>query len=152
MYCRNCGEQLNENDRVCPACGTPVEKTGPKGAPNSGPQTYTYSGTDNAAHQTYQYSGPEYQPSPDTGSNGWGVLGCCLPLIGLILFLVWKDDKPKSAKSAGIGALIGVVLCVVTIIALFALGVGLSALGLVEGVYSGDIDLSELQNYIGQNI
>ncbi len=152
MYCRNCGEQLNDNDRVCPACGTPVVKTGPQGAPNNGPQTYAYGGTDDAPRQTYQYSGPEYQPSPDTGSKGWGVLGCCLPLIGLILFLVWKDDKPRSARSAGIGAIIGVALCVLTIIALFALGVGLSALGIAEGVYSGDIDLSELQNYIGQNI
>lgn len=33
-------------------------------------------------------------------------LGCCIPIAGLILFLVWKDTKPKTAKAAGIGALV----------------------------------------------
>ena len=27
----------------------------------------------------------------DNGGFGWGLLGCCIPLVGLILFLVWKD-------------------------------------------------------------
>lgn len=46
----------------------------------------------------------------DTGSIGWGALGCCIPIVGLILFLVWKDEKPKNAKMAGIGALISVAV------------------------------------------
>lgn len=53
---------------------------------------------------------------------GWGLLGFLIPLVGLILFLVWKTEKPKASKSAGIGALIGsagVVLFVVIIIILF---------------------------------
>lgn len=52
----------------------------------------------------------------DKGSAGWGVLGFFFPLIGFILFLVWHHTKPKSAKSAGIGALIGVILYVVFVI------------------------------------
>ena len=44
-------------------------------------------------------------PVVDNGGFGWGLLGCCLPIVGLILFLVWKDQKPKTAKAAGIGAL-----------------------------------------------
>ena len=47
----------------------------------------------------------EQQPIDDSGSIGWGVLGCCIPVVGLILFLVWHDTKPKNAKAAGIGAL-----------------------------------------------
>lgn len=27
MYCRNCGKELNENSRFCPACGTEVRQT-----------------------------------------------------------------------------------------------------------------------------
>lgn len=46
----------------------------------------------------------------DNGGFLWGLLGCCIPIAGLILFLVWKDNKPNTAKSAGIGALIGVIL------------------------------------------
>lgn len=42
----------------------------------------------------------------DDGGFLWGLLGCCIPVAGLILFLVWKDNKPKTAKAAGIGALV----------------------------------------------
>jgi hypothetical protein len=44
------------------------------------------------------------------GSNWWSVLGFFIPLVGLILFLVWKTTNPKSAKAAGIGALVSVVI------------------------------------------
>ena len=44
------------------------------------------------------------------GSNWWSVLGFFIPLLGLILFLVWKTTNPKSAKAAGIGALVSVIL------------------------------------------
>ena len=49
----------------------------------------------------------------DNGGFGWGVLGCCIPIVGLILFLIWKDTKPKSAKAAGVGALVSVCCYVV---------------------------------------
>ncbi len=51
-------------------------------------------------------------PVEDNGGIGWGVLGCCIPIVGLVLFLVWKDTKPKTAKAAGIGALVAVGLYV----------------------------------------
>ncbi len=45
----------------------------------------------------------------DTGSFWWGVLGFFIPLAGLIIWLTCRDNTPKNAKSAGIGALVGVV-------------------------------------------
>ncbi|MBD5135808.1 MAG: hypothetical protein HDT39_07585 [Lachnospiraceae bacterium] len=48
----------------------------------------------------------------DKGGFLWGLLGCCIPIAGLILFLIWKDQKPKTAKAAGIGALVSVGLSV----------------------------------------
>ena len=141
MYCKNCGEPLNDNDRVCPSCGTPVERKAEQnyGAPNNGPQTYEY----HEDQQSYSYSG-DYQTSADSGSVGWGILGCCFPLIGLILFLVWKDSKPRSAKSAGIGAIIGVVAIVVCYLLLFAIGIGAGILGIT----SGEMDMSQLEQYL----
>ncbi len=56
-----------------------------------------------------QYSVP---PVQDNGGIGWGLLGCCIPIAGLVLYLVWKDQKPKTAKAAGIGALVAVGLSV----------------------------------------
>lgn len=66
---------------------------------------------------------PQYMaPAPiDNGSFGWAVLGFFFPLVGLILFLVWKDSKPLSGKKAGIGALVGVISKVVLAIASIAL-------------------------------
>lgn len=54
-----------------------------------------------------QYSVP---PVRDDGGIGWGLLGCCVPIAGLVLYLVWKDQKPRTAKAAGIGALVAVGL------------------------------------------
>lgn len=66
----------------------------------------------------------------DNGGFLWGLLGCCIPLVGLILFLVWKDTKPKTAKAAGIGALVAVVVYVVFYILMFVVGIaGAAALG-----------------------
>ena len=57
---------------------------------------------------------PNYNPQPaDTGSFGWAVLGFFFPIVGLILFLVWKSEKPVSAKQAGMGALASVISTVV---------------------------------------
>ncbi|MFA6860266.1 MAG: zinc ribbon domain-containing protein [Clostridia bacterium] len=43
----------------------------------------------------------------DDNSPLWLVLGILVPLIGLVLFLIWKDEKPVCAKQCGKGALIG---------------------------------------------
>lgn len=40
------------------------------------------------------------------------ILGFFIPLVGLILYLVYKDTMPEKAKSAGKGALIGVCVSV----------------------------------------
>ena len=67
----------------------------------------------------------------DKGGFLWGLLGCCIPLVGLILFLVWKDNKPKTAKAAGIGAIVGVVVSVLCYILGMVLGLGAyAALGM----------------------
>ena len=65
----------------------------------------------------------------DKGGFLWGLLGCCIPIVGLVLFLVWKDTKPKTAKAAGIGELISVILIVVWYILIAVLGIGLAAMG-----------------------
>ena len=60
----------------------------------------------------------------DEGGFGWSLLGCCVPIAGLILFLIWKDTQPKNAKKAGMGALISVILSVIfTILYVVLVGV-----------------------------
>lgn len=60
----------------------------------------------------------------DNGGFGWGLLGCCIPIVGLILFLVWKDTKPKTAKAAGMGALVSVIIAVLYYLVVIVIGVG----------------------------
>ncbi len=64
----------------------------------------------------------------DNGGFGWGVLGCCIPIVGLVLFLVWRDTKPKTAKAAGIGALV----CVISVVLFYIIIIALGILGSVE--------------------
>lgn len=68
----------------------------------------------------------------DNGGFLWGLLGCCIPIVGLILFLVWKDQKPKTAKAAGIGALVSVILAVAYYIVIFVI---LGAAGIASGAF-----------------
>lgn len=68
-------------------------------------------------------------PAPvDNGGFGWGLLGCCIPIVGLILFLVWKDQKPNTAKAAGIGALVSV--CIYIVLYIIGAVAGVAAAGL----------------------
>lgn len=66
----------------------------------------------------------------DNGGFLWGLLGCCVPIAGLILFLVWKDTKPKTAKAAGIGALVCVGVSIIYYILILALGIGVGLMGI----------------------
>ena len=68
---------------------------------------------------TPQNGGPN-NPPPAADN---GLLGCCIPIAGLILFLVWKDTKPRTAKAAGIGALVCVIAYVLMYVAAAALGI-----------------------------
>ena len=110
-YCRNCGSQIDDQVTTCPVCGA---------AQSAAP-------TPPQPQQQQQQQAPQVV---DNGGFGWGLLGCCIPLVGLILFLVWKDQKPKTAKMAGIGALISVAGGVILYILMAILGVGLGLMGL----------------------
>ena len=52
------------------------------------------------------------QNNPDYSSFGLAFLGFCLPVVGLILYIVWHDNFPLKAKSVGKGALIGVIVSI----------------------------------------
>ena len=90
MFCKNCGKEIDNNAYVCPSCGVKQVDDTPK---------------------TVNADGP---------SVGCGILGFLIPLVGLIMFIVWRKDFPQKSKSAGIGALVSIVLWVVIVIALVA--------------------------------
>lgn len=76
--------------------------------------------------------GASQNTTPQVTDNGgflWGLLGCCIPIVGLVLFLVWKDTKPKTAKAAGIGALVSVIIGILWYILVAVIGVGIASMG-----------------------
>lgn len=103
-YCTNCGTELENGAHKCPFCGLPQNPT---------PNNMIYTSDSNSKND-------------DTGSLLYGFIGCCVPIVGLVLFLVWKDTQPKNAKAAGIGALISVICIVVFYVLIFLIGIGLS--------------------------
>ena len=114
FFCSTCGAELSEDMDFCPQCGLqimPLPSDGlfPPDAllPPNAPQP----------------------PSDVAASDSfvWGLLGFFLPLVGLILFLIWMDSKPQSARAAGKGALVRVILAFLLLL-LFLSSVGGSLL------------------------
>ena len=71
------------------------------------------------------------QTDSECSTVGWGILGFFIPIVGFILWLIWKDEHPARAKSAGIGCLVsiclgvvGVILYVVLVFVILGIGVG----------------------------
>lgn len=108
-FCPGCGSEIGPDKKYCPECGRVQEGFG--GPAPQQPQQPVYS--------------PQVNMKPaDTGSFGWAVLGFFIPIVGLVLWLVWKDEKPKSAKMAGVGALVSVAVAVVIYVLCFAAACG----------------------------
>ena len=96
-YCENCGAQVEEGTRYCTRCGTPVKEKTAQETTSRKPE-YQHATPYVAREREFYAQGNEgYYGSRDTGAAGFGVLGFFFPIVGLILFLVWKDTLPKRA-------------------------------------------------------
>ena len=114
-YCSHCGAELLDEAVICPKCGCSC-KANKVNSINSG------------------------EDNPETWMK---VLSFFIPVVGLILFLVWMDDKPMSSKACGKWALIGAItltcigIAASIIMSLFMLGVfGAVSGGIISGVTS----------------
>jgi drug/metabolite transporter (DMT)-like permease len=74
--------------------------------------------------------------SVDTGSAGWSLLGFFFPLIGLILFLLWRKDQPRNSSAAGKGALVSVIVSVIGSVVSYI--IYMIAIALIYGGYLFD--------------
>jgi len=119
-YCVKCGAQLDDDARFCTSCATPVPPVAPDPSqqPYGQPYQQPYGQPYQQPYQQYPYGQYPYQYPPQYGyppyyddapSTGMMVLGFFFPFVGLILFLVWHDQKPLKAKSVGKGALVGAI-------------------------------------------
>lgn len=93
VFCTGCGKELSESEEFCSVCGK--QRT----TPSQGAQPVFQ-----------QQVNPQTGYVQDAPSGGMTALSFFFPIVGLILYLVWKDQTPLKAKSAGKGALIGVIV------------------------------------------
>lgn len=108
MYCKNCGRIVDDTSSYCNNCGARIDNK------------------------------PNADASEDSLSLGFAIFGFFIPIVGLILFLIYEEKKPKRAKSAVKGALIGFITEIVLAIILVILYVVFAA-SLVNNI-SNDIE------------
>lgn len=97
MYCKNCGRPVDDTSSYCNNCGARIDNK------------------------------PNADASEDSLSLGFAIFGFFIPIVGLILFLIYEEKKPKRAKSAVKGALIGFITEIVLAIILVILSVVFAA-------------------------
>lgn len=97
MYCKNCGRPVDDTSSYCNNCGARIDNK------------------------------PNADVSENNSNLGFAILGFFIPIVGLILFLIYEEKKPKRAKSAVKGALIGFITEIVLAIILVILYVVFAA-------------------------
>lgn len=96
MFCKNCGRQLDENENVCPVCGT-------------------VNGGETAATSTLEYGYDAVTEANEQLKNGmagqaltWGILSLafsasgCLSLLGFIFSFIAKSKALAYERTFGV--------------------------------------------------
>lgn len=102
--CSSCGANVSDETNECTKCGSTniIQKE---------------SSTNNQQLQADNRITPITEVEAKSGSEGsiiWAFLGFFIPIVGLILWLAWKNTSPGDSRMAGKGLLIGIIFdCVV---------------------------------------
>ena len=103
MICPTCNKQVPDDSVFCTFCGNHLL---PK------PQGQTYN-----TGSSYSYQQPSYHQSMRPQIDDAGCLALFLsfvsPLIGLALYVIWRDYRPNSAKTCLVVALVSLAISVV---------------------------------------
>lgn len=90
MYCSRCGREIDDKALTCPYCGTKTMNNINTAIINDRP------------------------------SFGYAFISFIIPLVGFILYLIYRDERPKRAKSALKGAAAGIVVYILIVISIIA--------------------------------
>ena len=106
MFCKNCGQQVEDNAEFCPNCGAKVKED------TSAQNTQTYTNQNQPMQQPVQ-----------KGTNGFAIAGFIFALLGGLLGLIFsiiglvqakKENSPKGLAIAGL-----VISCIWIVIYIF---------------------------------
>lgn len=133
--CPNCHNAVGDTDTFCAVCGAALQAAPTQNAPvyNTAPP-YCANAAGGAPVKYCQHCGnpcdvnaavclkcgcafTPTQPVKVDEPSIWLRIACFfIPVLGLIMFLVERDERPKCAKSYGMAALISVILQVVFVV------------------------------------
>ncbi|MBO5510352.1 MAG: zinc-ribbon domain-containing protein [Clostridia bacterium] len=97
MFCKNCGRQLDENENVCPVCGT---VNGGETAAAASTLEYGYNAVNEANEQLKSGMGGQ--------ALTWGILSLafsasgCLSLLGFIFSFIAKSKALAYERTFGV--------------------------------------------------
>lgn len=93
MYCHNCGKEVGQDMKFCPYCGAQLDQI----------QSFNSTITNN-----------------DNKSFGYALLSFFVPIVGIVFYVLWKDEFPMRAKSCLKGFVAGIVLYIVFVCCFFS--------------------------------
>jgi uncharacterized membrane protein YvbJ len=96
MFCKNCGQEIDDNADICIHCGVATGKRSSLGN------------------------------TIDSPSHLAGIASCCFPIAGIILYFIWKDEKPKSASLVCKWMIGGTIAWIIVYILSFVAGILIS--------------------------
>ena len=122
--CPNCDADIEDVRKYCPFCGTPIKEKIIIEEPKQYKQKFNY-GTVEPRIKNYNTK------SGDNGSAGYWLIGFLFPVIGFILYCVWRKEQPNNAKSCLSGFITAIIVTVVLfVIFIVSLIYGLSGYGI----------------------
>ena len=113
MYCQHCGKIVADGSKFCNGCGAPINAGGQNQQnqyqqnqyqqnqyqQNQYQQNYGQSPYGNQYGNDYSY--PSYGSDPDdTPDMMLNILAFFIPLAGIIVYFLQKNDSPVRAKAA----------------------------------------------------
>ena len=85
MYCPNCGKQIDEKAEICVNCGINIQR--------------------------FLNNSVPLENKPNWIVNSVSL--CCFPLLGFVLFFVWRTKNPRGAKYALLFSILGFFVSVI---------------------------------------
>lgn len=119
MFCKNCGQEMNDNMQFCPNCNTPVASE------NAAPAQQPYNAQPPYAAPQQPYGQPPVSQEP--ASLGLRFVCWFIPIVGIILYFVKKDEKPVYAKQCVKASIISII--VNTVVVVLFQGIAFALLG-----------------------
>jgi len=101
IQCPGCGAMVSDQATSCPKCGASITKNASLGQQPAYQQVAPM-------QQAYQTTSPQ-----DVPNGGLNVLSLFFPVVGWILYFVYRDKTPIKAKACAKFAWIGFAISVV---------------------------------------